>query len=140
MNYELEDTEKKIKISNLSEVYYQLLMNESLKIDIDSEIMESRILSMRDFKAKDIFDILTVTENKRVIDHLVPIIKQTLINFIPEEIIILNKLIEKRGLKDELTSSIENYLEANIDDLEYLECARVYHSCLSTLSLSDSFK
>lgn len=39
-NYELEDPEKNIRLSNLAEVYYQVCMNDALQKEIDVTNME----------------------------------------------------------------------------------------------------
>jgi hypothetical protein len=75
-NYELEDPEKQVRISTLAEVYYQMLRHEILSKEIDTSIIENRILATSEgFQAKDIFNVLSVTTKKEVIDHLVPITK-----------------------------------------------------------------
>lgn len=57
--------------------------------------MENRLLTINDFTAKDVFNILHVCKNKGLIDYITTKIEQICSGFIPEEVVILNTLISK---------------------------------------------
>jgi hypothetical protein len=63
-SYELEDENKAIKVANLAETYFQVCSHEVLRKEIDLAAIEERIKSCQKFKAKDLFNILSVTNNK----------------------------------------------------------------------------
>ena len=75
-SYELEDENKKIKTSLLAEVYYQSLSHHSLREEVDRVNVERRLMDeANQFKARDIFNVLSVTENKELVEHLIQKIK-----------------------------------------------------------------
>jgi len=89
-NYELEDPAKPVKMSSLSEVYYQVLIHEALSKEIDCSLMEQRF-SPSDLKAKDLFNFLSVCTNREFLEgKLVPEAVRVIPSMIPEEIVILN--------------------------------------------------
>jgi hypothetical protein len=71
-NYELEDQEKNIKVGNLAEAYYQVMSHDIIKKEVDPKLMEERIIKCTEFKAKDLFNIMHVTESKEIIEKLAP--------------------------------------------------------------------
>ena len=89
-NYELEDPAKPVKMSSLSEVYYQVLSHEALSKEVDSTLMEQRFKS-GELKAKDLFNFVSVCRNRDFLErNLVPEAVRVLPSMIPEEIVILN--------------------------------------------------
>ena len=97
-NYELEEENNLIKVANLAETYYSICSHDVLRKEIDVETMEKRIQSCEKFKAKDLFNILSVTSNKNLVKHLVTKIKEVFPVLIPEEIVVMNQMIAKHNL------------------------------------------
>ena len=92
MVYELEDSKTTIKPSLLSEVYYKMKKHEILASEVDYDIIENFFMQKEDLKPKEIFDILEITENPHLINHVFSIIGKNHIKFLPEEWIILLNL------------------------------------------------
>jgi hypothetical protein len=74
-SYELEDNDNSIRVGHLAETYYQVMTHSALQKEIDPKVMEDRLAhyssSDAKFTAKDVFNVLYVTESKEVIDGMV---------------------------------------------------------------------
>lgn len=68
-----------------------------------------------------------------------PVIKEKIETFIPEELVILNQLISQHGLQEELSGLIENYVDSNLEDMDLHELSKLYVSCQKHLALTPSF-
>jgi hypothetical protein len=63
--YELEDNEKQVKLSNISEVYYVTLKHPVVAKEVDTSVIHERIkhqIKIEKVQAKDIFNMLEVIE------------------------------------------------------------------------------
>ena len=49
---------------------------------------------------------------------------------IPEELVIFNSLAFKNSLQGEFVNQIESYINDQIEEMETVEVAKVYQSCL----------
>ena len=81
-------------------------------------------------KAKDIFDLLTVSDNPKVIekslDSAVHLLEETLI---PEEVVVLLNILHKRRDTIETSrviSEVERFMIDNIEELSDHEAAKVF--------------
>jgi hypothetical protein len=57
--------------------------------------LEDKILGIQEFKAKDVFNIISVTQNEQVKAHMISTISTDIDQYLPEEIVILLKNLEK---------------------------------------------
>ncbi|TNV86039.1 hypothetical protein FGO68_gene9977 [Halteria grandinella] len=138
-SYELEDDQRAIQIGILAEAYYQVMNQSALRKEVDPKVMENRIIKSGErLKAKDVFNIMHVTESKEIVEHLLKHIE--IEGLIPEEIVIFNSMVKKHGVEGKIVPQIEAYIEKNMDDMETEEISKLYMSCLlNQLPLSPSF-
>lgn len=118
-----------------------MLNHDVLAKEIDPNVIEGRLLKVDSFKAKDIFNVLHVCTNKELVDHVGDKCIELISTLIPEEVVILNKLIDKHAMQGKMSSHVEKYIDDNIEEMETLELAKVYTSCIrSKIALSTEFK
>ena len=95
-------------------------------------------------KAKDLFNIMSVIEadgKPEMVGWLVKQIEGVVPNMIPEEVVILNSQLQRLGLQARVSSLIEAYIQDSREEMETLELAKVYMSCIkSKLELSEAFR
>lgn len=140
-NYELEDIEKPIKMSTLSEVYYHVLSHEVLSKEIEARQMELKF-ALDGIQAKELFNFISVCTNREFLEGvLVPETRKIIQTMIPEEIVILNSLIARHSVQDKLSDAVQSYLEMNKDEMETQELTKVYMSCLkNNILLPEGFR
>ena len=91
--------------------------------------MEQRLMESDDFKAKDVFNVLSVCDNEALVSYLANIIEDVCPEMIPEEVVILSKLVNQHSLQGQLSSVIEKYLTDNQEEMETVELAKTFMSC-----------
>ncbi|CDW73947.1 UNKNOWN [Stylonychia lemnae] len=124
---DIKDEKTEIKVSNLAEMYYQLLSHNILRSEINAQNIEDRLKNINKFKPKDVFDILTVTQNDSLIEHLMKFLELNINEFMPEEIIILINISSKlTSIKPEIVPMIESYVNSNLGDMANEELAKLY--------------
>jgi hypothetical protein len=87
---------------------------------------------MSDFKPKDIFNILQVSPEQAVINHIIDWAISSMNAFLPEEVVILVNMIGKvkaKTRREHLIKTVEQYLTENLTEMEYHEIGKVYMSC-----------
>lgn len=68
-----------------------------MRKEVDSKVMEDRVIKSGErLRAKDVFNIMHVTESKQIVEHMITHIEVE--NLIPEEIVILNSMVKKHGV------------------------------------------
>ena len=95
-------------------------------------------------KAKDLFNIMSVMEadgKPEMVGWLVKQIEGVVASMIPEEVVILNTQLQRLGLQGRVSPLIEAYIQDSREEMETLELAKVYMSCIkSKLELSEAFR
>jgi hypothetical protein len=95
-------------------------------------------------KAKDLFNVMSVMEadgKPEMVEWLVKQIEGVIASMIPEEVVILNSQLQRLGLQARVSSLIEAYIQDSREEMETLELAKVYMSCIkSKLELSEGFR
>jgi hypothetical protein len=95
-------------------------------------------------KAKDLFNIMSVMDadgKPEMVGWLVKQIEGVVPNMIPEEVVILNSQLQRLGLQARVSSLIEAYIQDSREEMETLELAKFYMSCIkSKLELSEAFR
>lgn len=60
---------------------------------------------------------------------------------IPEELVILNSLANKNSIQGEFVQEIEAYVNEQMDEMQILEIAKIYQSCIKNqVPLTPQFK
>jgi len=84
--------------------------HEILANEVEYDILEKIFIKCQDLKPKEIFDILSITENQNLISHIFSIVEKVHLSFLPEEWIILLNLTDKhKEFKNYLVKPIETY-------------------------------
>jgi hypothetical protein len=95
-------------------------------------------------KAKDLFNIMSVMEadgKPEMLEWLVKQIEGVIASMIPEEVVILNTQLQRLFLQDKVSPLIEAYIQDSREEMETLELAKVYMSCIKgKLELSEGFR
>ena len=74
-------------------------------------------------------------------EWLIKQIEGVIASMIPEEVIILNTQLERHGLQVRVSPLIEAYIQDSREEMETLELAKVYMSCIkSKLEISEGFR
>lgn len=64
-----------------------------------------------------------------MINHVTEIVKTNFDNLLPEEILILLKMLHKIKDQESIVKSIEQYVQSNLADMSYNEVAKVFMNC-----------
>ena len=119
--------------------------HEILSKEVECSGMEDRLMGHEgQMKAKDLFNIMSVMERDgkpEMVGWLVKQIEGVVPTMIPEEVVILNTQLQRLGLQARVSPLIEAYIQDSREEMETLELAKVYMSCIkSKLELSEAFR
>jgi len=80
-----------------------VMSHSALRKEVDPKVMESRIIKSGErLKAKDVFNLMHVTESKEIVEHALKHIEVE--SLIPEEIVIFTSMVKKHCVEGKIVS------------------------------------